>query len=174
MNSKGERRYFPYPRVTMQFLYLESQRMPIKHRVGTPTGFLGCHSSWYRGTDPPRPPAQPARVPSCCFWPHRGKARDVPGLLTLPAIGTSPQQGPSEPHVQMNRVDSAPPGPSEAMLRRADRAGPRPSSGDSRRSPGVPPGNRVFTVPRVTCHLPERKGKCSRSVVSDSLRSHRL
>ncbi|CAI9174764.1 unnamed protein product [Rangifer tarandus platyrhynchus] len=84
----------------------------------------------------------------------QGRARPI-GIASLSE--PSPQQGPFEHHAQMNCVDSASPEPSKATLRRTDRAGPRPSFGDSGRSPGIPPGNRVFTLPRVMCRLQERK-----------------
>ena len=128
--------------------------MPVKHTVGTPTGFLGCHSSWNHVTDPPWPPARPTRVPSCCFRQHRGKARDVPGLLAFLAYrNPASQQGPFEPRPQMSRMDSALPEPSEATLQRTDRAGRWPSFGDSGRSPGAPPGNHMFTILPVVCRL---------------------
>ena len=142
----------------MPFLYLESQRMPIKHRVGTPTGFLGCHSSWNRGTDPPRPPAQPTGVPSCCFWPHRGKARDVPGLLALPAYWN-----PALSRAHLN------PMPRWTVWTRHPLSPPRPRSGgqtglDRGQAPATPGGAQGFLL-GITClpfHVSRaafRKGK---------------
>ena len=175
MNSKGERQLLSLPTCDHAVSLSRIPKDAHKAPCGNPYWFPRLSQFLESRHRPSKAACTAHQGPFLLLLatPRQSQGRARPtGIASL--LEPSPQQGPSEPHAQMNHVDSAPPEPSEATIRRADRAGPRPSSSDSGRSPGVPPGNRVFTVPRVTCRLPERKGKCSRSVVSDSLRSHGL